>query len=288
MVMQRTAHLVISLGSILILAGCLGNKRDTDGDVTYAQARGGLSESTAASSAASVMDGVIEISTNFTLGQAVEAAATELVGWVTSQIPCATASAEGGTVTASFGVKGSGCSYNGRTWTGTAKISVSSTTEGSVEVTHQWIGLSNGQATVDGTATVTWSATAKTRRVVHQVTWTTAPGLGGAPARSFTGTGDRTQSLLDPSLGLAGGISVQGVRTWTGSAGTWTMDIEGVEARPSDPLPQTGTYTLTGPDGASLSVTFARIDETTIRVTVSAGQIRFDFNVGKLGGVSDA
>jgi hypothetical protein len=48
-------------------------------------------------------------------------------------------------------------------------------------------------------------------------------------------------------------------------------------------VPQAGLYRLATPQGKSATLSFSRIDEDTIKVTVASGDQSFDFNVSKLG-----
>jgi len=55
--------------------------------------------------------------------------------------------------------------------------------------------------------------------------------------------------------------------------------INGVELRWVDPVPQAGSYVLTTPADRSLTMSFARIDATTIKVTIESGSKSFDIDV---------
>ena len=68
--------------------------------------------------------------------------------------------------------------------------------------------------------------------------------------------------------------------------GTWDLAIDGVEMRWADPVPQAGSYSLSTPFDKLVSMSFARVDEDTIRVTVASGQRDFAFTVSKLGVVA--
>lgn len=266
--------------AIATLAAACGK---ADEGVTYADAREGVDESLASTSASLVTDDTIELSTNFTLGKAAQAAAEELRDWIASQIPCSTVTLAGETVTVDFGTLDDACSYNGHTFAGTWAITVNRTDPGEAQVHHAWTNVTNGLATVNGTADVTWSASAHTRHVVHSLTWSWKD-------RSYSGSGDRVQQLIDPAQGLTAGIRVDGTREWTrsGGAGPWTLDIDGVELRGQDPVPQAGTYLLTSPRGKALTLSFTRVDEDTIRVTVAGPKRSFSFQVSKQGTVNDA
>jgi hypothetical protein len=179
-------------------------------------------------------------------------------------VACATVTRETDTVTVDFGDLADSCTYDGHTWGGVATLTVDKT-EGSIEVSHGFEALTNGKVTLDGTADVTWTGTADdpTRHVVHDVSWTDEEGT------ERTGSGDRTQALIDPEQGLAGGIVVDGTRDWTTPKGDWHLDIDAVEMRGQDPVPQAGTYTLTTPRDKTLTLMFARVDDDTIAVTAN-------------------
>jgi hypothetical protein len=143
--------------------------------------------------------------------------------------------------------------------------------------------MSNGRVKVTGTANVTWSRAESSRHVVHDLTWTRI-----SDGKTGHGTGDRTQRLLDPSKGLAGGIGIDGNRAWTSNRGKWNLAITGIELKLTDPVPYDGKYTLTNPDGKMLTIEFTRRSETEIVVEVSAGAKNFTFVVKSTGAIADA
>lgn len=244
--------------------------------ITWGEAVEAIEEAALSAQAEAATFEVIEISTSFTLGEAVEQAAQELADWYRSQVPCSDITVEGNTVTTDFGTMLDNCSYNGHTYAGVARLTIERNDEDEVVVTHEWIGLTSGLVTLDGVAEVTWSAPGGTRQVVHDVSWTS----GG---RDLHATGDRTQRLLDPASGILGGIRVDGVRDWASSSGDWHLDIDAVEMRGQDPVPQAGTYALTLPSGKVATLSFERIDDDTIRVTVTGGWRDWVFDVSSDG-----
>lgn len=240
--------------------------------LTGAEAQEAMEEAAFASEAEALTAEEIEISTDFTLGEGARKAAENIRDFYQSQAPCADVTLQDTTVVVDFGVE-EGCTWRGRTWHGQHSVAITKAEGAEVEVLHGWTGFTNGRITLDGTARVTWSLAQQSRRVEHDFTWT----RGEKQAR---GTGDRTQTLLDPSQGIAGGIAIEGQRTWTGPTGsTWYLTIEGVEARPQDPVPQAGTYTLDTPKGKQLTLAFERVDAARIRVTMSSGDRDFSFIV---------
>jgi hypothetical protein len=265
------------LGLSFVLAGCPRQKEEK---FTLGEATQALEESSMASQAESLSAASVDISTNFTLGQAVETAAGELRAFVQSQLPCAEVMLEGATLTVEYGVNAGNCTYRGHTFSGQHSITVARNEANQVEVHHQWIDFSNGVITLNGSADVTWDFQAQTRRVVHESTWT-----NNRSGRIGEGSGDRTQSLL--AGGLAEGIRVDGSRSWTGERGTWDLAIDGVEMRWTDPVPQAGSYTLNTPFQKTLTLSFSRVDEDTIRVRVEGPKREFSFTVSKAGEVTE-
>jgi len=273
---MRSLPLIVLATSMVAFVGC------KEQELTRSEASTAVTEAALESEAHSVVSGPIEISTNFTIGKALKDAAIELRSFVAAQLPCATVSIDANTITTVWGTT-TGCAYKGVTLTGTSKVTISRNDDGTVQVDHAWTDLSNGRVKVNGTANVTWSRADSSRHVKHDLVWTRL-----SDGRTGHGTGDRTQRLLDPSKGLAGGIGIDGNRAWTGSRGTWNLAITGVELRLQDPCPQAGTYTLTNPEGKLLTLSFSRRDETTILVEVHNGKSGFSFLVHSAGTVVDA
>ena len=250
-----------------------------EGALTAAEAQESLQQAAASTQAENLAAVSVDISTNFTIGGALQQAAGELRAFVSSQLPCAEVSLDGATLSVEYGVNPGNCVYRGHTFSGSSTITISKNDEHEVLVDHAWTNLSNGLVELDGTAHVTWNFSDATRHVVHDVTWTHL-----ATGRTGHGTGDRTQSPL--AGGISQGIQVDGSRTWSGQRGTWDLAIDGVQMRWSDPVPQAGTYSLHTPYDKTVSMTFARTDEDTIRVTVGGPKREFSFTVSKAGNVS--
>lgn len=251
-------------------------------EMTRGEASTAVSESALEAEASHVVSAPIEISTNFTIGKALKDAATELKAFMTAQLPCAKVDVVDTTITTVWGTT-AGCSYKGVTLTGTSQVTITRNDDGTVQVDHVWTDMSNGRVKVSGTANVTWSKADASRHVKHDLTWTRL-----SDGRKGHGTGDRTQRLLNPSQGLAGGVGVDGNRSWTSDRGTWNVAITGVEFRLQDPVPQAGSYTVTNPDGKLLTIEFTRKSETEIVVEVSNGKTTFSFVVRSTGAIADA
>jgi len=272
---MKTRSLLVATLAVALTA-C--PKKDDDTPMTLGEASQAVEESSADSQAATLTSNTIELSTSFTLGAAVEQAADEIRSFVSSQLPCAEVTLAGAKLTVEYGKKAGNCAFRGQTYQGTHTIEVKKTAPGEVQVDHAWVGLKNQRVKVDGSATVTWSASEQSRRIKHDLTWTRL-----ADNRTGHGTGDRTQTPL--AGGVAEGIKVEGARSWTGEKGTWDLAIRGVELRWVDPVPQAGSYTLAAPGGRSMSLTFVRLDADTIRVTVASGSRSFELKVNSIGAV---
>ncbi|HEY0463401.1 MAG TPA: hypothetical protein VGC79_04290 [Polyangiaceae bacterium] len=271
--MNRALYLV-ALPLTFVLTGC-----PKEGDLTAAEAQESLQQAAASSQAENLAAASVDISTNFTIGGALEKAAGELKAFVNSQLPCADVALENATLTIEYGVNPGNCLYRGHTFSGTSSVTVSKNAMNEVVVDHVWTRLSNGLVELDGTAHVTWIFSDQTRHVVHEVTWTQL-----ASGRTGKGAGDRTQKPL--AGGISEGIQIDGTRSWTGQRGTWDLAIDGVQARWSDPVPQAGSYSLSTPFDKSVSMSFSRVDGDTIQVTVAGAKRDFSFTVSKAGAIA--
>ena len=200
-------------------------------DTHVAEALQAVEESTLASQAEGLTSASVEITTSFTIGQAVETAAQEIKTFIESQLPCAAITLTGATLTVEYGAKPGNCTYKGQTFSGTHSITVAKNDQAAqVEVHHTWTDLTNGSVTLNGNADVTWDFSAKSRHVVHTAEWTRV-----SDGFKVTGEGDRTQTVL--AGGLGEGIKVDGSRSWKSSRGQWDLGIDGVEMRWIDPVP---------------------------------------------------
>lgn len=270
----------VLLGAVLpiVLSGCVKNGKGGESDLTAGQAQSALDEASVASQAQSLSASAVEITTQFTIGQAVENAADELRAFVVSQLPCADATLSGNTVQFVYGAKAGNCTYRGHTFSGESSVTVTRNDVGNVVVNHTWTNLSNGRVELNGSAEVTWSAANKSRHVVYTATFKRL-----SDGRQGTGSGDVTQSVLEG--GLVEGISVNGSRSWQGARGTWDLAIDGIEMRWVDPVPQAGSYTLGTPYGKSVTLSFQRVDADTITVKVESGRVKFSFDVTSQGAI---
>jgi hypothetical protein len=240
--------------------------------LTRQEAAEALEEIQVASQASALTSGTVEISTNFTIGEAVERAAEELSAFVRSQLPCAEVNVAPPTLVVEYGKNGVCAPYRGQVLEGIHRISVSKNEHSDVIVDHVWEGLTNGRVALDGTATVTWTTADPSRRVQHDLEWTRL-----SDGRTGVGSGDRVQRPL--SGGISEGIVVDGERRWEGERGIWDLSIDGVEVHWRDPIPRAGRYALHTPFDKSVSVRFSEIDETTILVRIDSGRRDYEFRV---------
>lgn len=266
--------------SLVAGVGCAFEGSD---EMTYGEALEALQATVDSGKGEALVSEPIEITTQFTLGQAAADAAQELRDWVASQLPCAELSLDGASLTMDLGTLDDACTYQGKTYAGVIVLEVVSADADAVLVRHTWSSLTDGALTADGSADVTWTQdTATERHVAHEIVWTDDTG------RVIDARGDRTQRYLDESLGIWGGFGESGTRDWTDSeTGEWSLDIDGIEVRWQDPVPQAGLYTLLNPDGKTLTMLFERLDDDTIRVTMTGTRDDLVFDVSAWGVITE-
>lgn len=231
----------------------------------------------------------VEVETDFQIGEAIQEAVTTIANNVAEQIQCATVTIEGQTVEVDFGPVDEDCSGARKHYGGVVRITVDVIDEAHIEVHHSWEGLTNGEVTiVQGSADVAWDFDAMTRTIDHDINWAVA---GEEETRVVHATGHRVQAPLDTALGVFEGIVVEGERQWTTDRGDWDLDIDAVEIRWIDPVPQAGSHALVTPftdrrgQRKTLTLAYERVDEDTISVTVSGpGGQQFVINVNSWGG----
>jgi hypothetical protein len=244
--------------------------------LTSAEAAEAKEEIQIGTSSAALTSSTVELTTNFTIGDAVEKAAGDLKAFFASQWACADVELSGHTLTVEYGTHGT-CPYNSyESIRGTQEITISKNADSEVVVDHVWTDLSNGIVKVSGTAHVTWNKKDPSRHVEHDLTWTRL-----ADGRSGHGTGDRMQRPLNGNIKV--GFTEDGHRSWEGQSGKWDLDISNLEMRWEDPVPQSGTLTLDTPFDKTVAASFSRVNDRTIRVTLEGPRGSFGFNVSKPG-----
>jgi hypothetical protein len=263
--------------ALIALGSLIGCRVDA---VTAEEAQQALEESSIDSQAAALSSASFELSTNFTIGDAAENAAQHIYDFVQSQLPCAKLTLQGGaTLTIEYGAQPGNCTFHGHTFQGKHTIEVARNQTDGVIVKHSWDKLGNGRISVTGDAEVTWSSLEPSRHVVHHLTWTRL-----ADGRTGTGSGDRVQKPLPG--GIVEGFSVDGTRSWQGQRGGWDLEINHIETRWTDPVPQNGSFVLHTPANKTITLVFERIDSDTIGVTASGGHRSIALKVNSLGTIS--
>ncbi len=260
------------LFAVPLLSACSGMP------MTNLEALEALDQTLRSDSGIEVTADAVEVSTTFTLGAAVEAAAGELEAFWASQAPCTTVAVAGPTVTIDYGTLGDSCSYNGRTYAGISEITVLSAANGAVDVGHAWTGLTDGAFQVDGTADVTWDGVALTRAVDTTHTW-----IDLSTGETVEVTGAHVMGTLEGEGFFDGGITLDGDRQWVSDGNEWSLLFTGVEARWIDPAPQAGALTVTAPNGKTLDIVFSRVDEATIRAELTGTRQPLAFEITALG-----
>lgn len=246
---------------------------------SFAEMRIAVDESVATGEAAALEEGIIEITTDFTIGQGLQDAAAHIRGLVQSQIPCSSVeSPAANTLVIDFGTLDDSCVYKGRTYAGVVTLSYAVQGE-TVVVEHGYAGVTNGRVTIDGDATVTWSAAAGGGVSRHIVSSFDLEG----PRGDYHSEADRTQTFSDPGSGV---FSVQGDRQWSGPRGdgkaNWEATIDIDFAVPID-----GSADVTTPGGSEFTLSFEQIDDDTVEVRVTGGRRDRVFHVTSTGAVKD-
>lgn len=262
----------VALSSLVLAPGCFGQllsleemRAAIDGVVTMGQAR-------------QAVDDVVEISTSFTIGDGVEAIIEEVRAFLESQAPCSTVEIDPGrSLRIDFGELGDACTYRGRTYAGevlyTFEVSGSD-----VLVTHEYTDFRSEQVTINGRSDVVWGGGAREVTTDYEIVGTRA---------TLQEHGTRVMRWIDESQGLGGGVRIDGDSRWDGPLGVWDLNIDGVEARGQDPVPQAGAFELVTPRDILATLSFSRIDEDTIEVRLEGPRQERIYHVTRLGTVED-
>lgn len=221
----------------------------------------------------------VEISTDFTIGAALEAAAQELRDFWASQAPCAAVGVAGAVLTVDYGALEDDCVWRGDTVQGMAEIELISAASSGLEVEHRWFGLGNSQVVVDGEARVTWTDRTSSYRVDTTHAFTEADGA------TTDVQGVTEVRYLDPGRDLLGGFGLEGTRAWSNETGSWDLAITEVEARLIDPVPYAGSWLLTDPEGRTLELIFGQLDDNTFSIELIGLRDPVTLHVGRLGQV---
>lgn len=264
-----------SLALLPALAACT-----LDAPMTDLEALDALGQTLRSGQGDAVTADAIEISTDFTLGGAVEEAAQDLAAFWESQADCTTVTVAGSTLTVDYGTLGDTCVWNGKTYAGITAATITSASATDVAVDHVWTGFTDGRVTVEGDAQVTWNGAALTRDVVTAHTW-----IDNANGDVVEVTGQHAMGTLDGDSFFESGITLDGDRQWTADGDVWGLVFTGVEARWIDPAPQAGVFTVTSPAGKTLDIVFSRLDDTTIQAELVGTRRPLTFTISALGQV---
>ncbi len=261
---------------LLALVACF------DGPMTTRQVLEALDQTHRSGLGLVAVEEPIEVSTDFTLGAAIEAAAQEIADFWASQAPCSTVLIEGATLTVDYGDGEDTCQYNGMSWSGVTAVTVASTQPGDLTVTHDWDAFRNENVQVDGVATVDWSGEDATRHVQTEHTWTDT-----STGETVDVVDDHVQGPLDSAGGWIGGLTLDGTRDWTSGEDAWALDMTDIAWRWIDPAPEAGQFTISNPEGQVLTVDYARVDATTIAMTITGARRDLVFHIGALGAIEE-
>lgn len=270
---KTLASLVIA-PALVTLCACdlVGAGQD---DASRSEMREAVVEVAALGDGLGAQDDVIELTTSFTLGQGVQAAAEEIRDFVRSQVPCSTVTLEPGRVSIDFGDLSDACVYRGRTYAGVVSVQVELPGEGA-RVTHTYEGFTGGRVTMDGESIVNWDD--GERHIVTDLMFT-------SDDHTTEVQSDRTQTFSRCEDAEAVCVHIEGSREWTNPRGAWQMTIDDVHARSIDPVPEAGRYVVVNPEDRLIALEFARVDEDTIRVALSGGRRDITFDVTAAGQV---
>lgn len=260
-----TTHRALALGLLTAapaawLAGC-----GVDSDVTVEDARAAVREFDASSRSDLTTAPLVEVSTDVTIGEAIEDALDDIASFWESQAPCTAVSLDATGITVDFGSLDDNCLFNGHTFAGLDHISFDNLLVGDLQVHHAVDQLTNGDVTLDGDADVTWQGDGEGRNVA--IDYTIADFVD---ANLVEVTGEHTIARLDPALPVwDGGFTLDGTRSWTRGRATWSVDMDGLELLPTDAAPQAGDVVVTDPKGRELAITYGRLDGDTVTATVT-------------------
>lgn len=250
--------------TILMLAGCLeGSHEASLWDET--QATTALEQAMASSKAEILANRIMEITTDVTMGERAADAAKDRAAWFESQIPCSTATVEGSTLTINFGTLLDKCVYDGKTYAGVLEITWRDRGVDDLEIIHGWFDFTDGTVMLNGETVVYWTSPSVPSRVTNDLTWSD-------DERTVDQRSDVFIERIRREAGQTGnlGVELNGWRLWEDEAnyGTLYLDIDGIQIRGVDPVPQAGTWRLRNDDGDVLRMHFDRVDADTIRVTI--------------------
>ncbi len=247
--MQRS--LGTSLG--LLLAGCAGLPG-------WSVVSEGVAEVLVSARGEVVVEELVELSTRFEPGGDTRLACVQLQEVFTGRFPCGSAACNERSLQLELGDASGSCA-TGSGYHGSATLTVDLAGPEDLLVVHQWQGLARDGVLVDGSASVSWAEGDSLHRVEHRSTWSDG-------RRVVDAEGDREQTLVDDSLGLDGGLDVQGERSWYWK-GDWELQMSDTVMPPGLPVPRQGSYSIADSQGNLLGASFEPAAGGAVQVTIS-------------------
>jgi hypothetical protein len=283
--MRRHASAFLLVGSLGTF-GCDFSAFDGSASVTGAEFRQALDEVVESGQVQQLENGVIEITTDFTIGDGIEQVRQHIADVLAACGSTHVMAMDDVSIFIDFGEASEPCSFKGRNYSGQVEL-VITRADDSIEVAHTYIDLSNGIHTLNGSQRVAWSGNALEvgsvveRHVVSDLEW-------HGPRGHVEHQAERTMTFLDWLEGPTQRIRIDGEHQWHREGETWRLDVGEIELRLVDPVPQSGSYALTLPNGKHAELLFERIDEDTIQVTMTGGRRDHVFHVTRSGAVTEA
>ncbi len=258
-------------------AGCLGN------GMTRMEMRAAVQQVVESGQVQQLENGIVEITTDFTIGDAVQQVRDRIAEVLAACGQTTVTAMDDVSIRIDFGPASDPCAFDGQKYSGVVDLVIAR--EGEVlTVEHDYQDLSNGTYTLNGDKTVTWTSEGGdrvVRDIVSSVGWT-------GPNGPVEHTSERTMTFSDFLGAPEAPITIDGGHRWTRDGDTWDLDVNAVELRLVDPVPQDGSYVLTVPSGREGTLSFERVDEDTIAVRFQTGLRSRTFHVTRAGEVDDS
>jgi hypothetical protein len=275
-----------AFASTLLLAAPVSTTACEFGNLTGVELRAALEEAVESGQVQQLENGVIEITTDFTIGDGVEQVRQHIEEVLVACGSTQVTAMDDVTVLVDFGPADDPCAHEGKLYSGTVEL-VIGTDGDSIEVTHVYQDLSNGTYTLNGSQDVRWTGNVLEvgaeveRHIVSDLDW-------HGPRGHVEHHAERTMTFMDWLEGPAQRIRIDGEHEWQREDDQWHLDVDQVELRLVDPVPQSGSYTLTLPNGKQAGLLFERIDDDTIEVTMTGARKDHVFHVTRLGVIEEA
>ena len=277
-----------AVASTLLLSVSLGQAGCDFGfdELDQTELRVALEEAVETGQVQQLENGVIEITTDFTIGDGIEQVRQHIEDVLAACGSTQVSAMDDVTVLVDFGPAATPCMHAGKLYSGQVEL-VISIADDSIDVAHTYRDLSNGTYTLNGTQDVSWTGNAfdvgsvVERHIVSDLSW-------NGPRGFVEHQAERTMTFMDWLTGPTQRIRIDGEHRWQRAGDEWRLDVDEVELRLIDPVPQAGSYVLELPSGKQAGLHFARVDEHTIAVTVTGGRRDHVFHVTRLGVIQEA